>query len=238
MKILAIDCESTGLLEDPSCKATEVAWAVWDTDLDRMISSRSYTVNSLKEGEEISKEITELTGITTQQVRDHGVSAATMCEDVGKQMLMADYVMARNAPFDKGLLFLEFNRLEMNFPPTPWICTKMDVEYPEYVKGRTQSHIAADHGFVNPFPHWAMGDVLTMLRIHQVGKYGWGRVCELAASPMIRVTANVEYQERELAKDVGFNWNPQRKIWFKDIKKLKFEEERSEYKFEYFLEEL
>ena len=76
-----------------------------------------------------------------------------------------------------------------------------------------------------------------MLKIHQLGDYGWNRVCAMAKSPLLHVVAHVSYMENQKAKDFKFMWNPENKTWWKELKQLRFEEERGDYQFEYTVKE-
>lgn len=238
MKILAIDLETTGLPDNEEATVTEVSYALWDTEMCRLVNSRSYMIDITLRDLSVPEEITKLTGITTEMLKQHGVKHSFMIEDLLHQMNTCDALMARNAEFDKGFVAREMKTAGAEMPDKPWICTKNDVEYPDHVTGRSQSHIAADHGFVNPFPHWAIGDVLTMLRIHQVGDYGWETPLAMAKSPLVRVVANVSFDRKDEAKDLGFGWEPKAKKWFKDIRELKLEAEKESYTFSYATEVL
>lgn len=238
MRILAIDLETTGLLDDEEATVTEVSYALWDTDMDRLVKSNSYMVDITERDLSVPEEITKLTGITTHMLNLYGHSHKFMIEDLKKQMSVCHALMARNAEFDKGFVEREMKRAGAEMPDRPWICTRNDVEYPEHITGRSQSHVAADHGFVNPFPHWAIGDVLTMLRIHQMGDYGWETPLAMAQSPLLRVVANVSFERKDEAKELGFGWEPKTKKWFKDIRQLKFETEKESYTFSFATEEL
>ncbi len=231
MRILALDLETTGLMDNEHARVTEVAYAVWDTEFKRIARSKSYLVNCCEDGAEVPLEITELTGITSAILKEHGYTPAFMVEDLMKKIQNCEVVMARFAEFDKFFVEKEFKLQGETVPERTWLCTMKDVEYPASVTGKHQGHVAADHGFVNPFPHWGIGDVLTMLRIHELGGYGWDEPVKMAQSPMKRLVAKVSFDDRNKAKKEGFQWEPDKKQWFKDMRELKLKRDNPVYDF-------
>jgi len=236
MKICAIDLETTGLPdENPDVVITEVGYVVWETEINRTAFSQSFLVNSLKENEQISEEITQLTGITTEVVREYGIPRHQMITVLNKTFAMVDCVMARNAEFDHGMLKTEYKRDGQIFPTKPWICTKSDIDYPDWVRGRSQSHVAADYGFINPFPHTAMGDVMTMIKINQLGGFDLDKVFYHAKSPMVTLQAKVEKPwidkgvSTDKAKKAGFTFDSETKMWIKKIRESRLPEMKWEF---------
>jgi hypothetical protein len=116
----------------------------------------------------------------------------------------------------------------------PWIDTLTDIPYPAEISTRKLSYLAADHGFINPFQHRALFDVLTMLNV--LSRYELGAILEFQQIPWVTIQANVSYDDRMLAKEARFFWQaigdkkyPNK--WVKRIKKNVFEEEKASYRF-------
>lgn len=112
----------------------------------------------------------------------------------------------------------------------PWIDTTEDVPYPLEVKTRKLTHLAAEHGFVNPFPHRAVTDVLTTLRI--LSFYSTEEVERYAKAESKTLVANFERDdpEFEVKKDAvkrnGYRWTGAPEYqWKKSIKDFQVEEE-------------
>lgn len=107
-----------------------------------------------------------------------------------------------------------------------WIDTLTDIEYP---KGwnKQLTCLAAYHNFLNPFPHQAIGDVLTMLKV--LGYYPLEQVIESARTPMVAAKiVYVPFEEKEWPKSHGFfshYVNNKFKFWLKTFKANKFEAE-------------
>ena len=87
---------------------------------------------------------------------------------------------------------------------------------PPAITTRKLTHLAAEHGFLNPFPHRAVSDVLTMLKV--LSHYDIAPVLESARQPSFTVKACVSYDDREKAKARGYRWDAARKIWTKIVK--------------------
>ena len=95
-------------------------------------------------------------------------------------------------------------------------------------------YMAADFGFINPFPHRAQYDVLTMLKV--LSHFDIYKVLELSKVPMIVISARVDYDDKQKAKDRKYSWEkvgdktyPKR--WVKMIRENEFEKEQKESPF-------
>jgi DNA polymerase-3 subunit epsilon len=85
-------------------------------------------------------------------------------------------------------------------------------------------HLAAEHGFINPFAHRAMFDVLTMLMIFQ--RYDPAAALALAKEPVVTLKACVSYDDREKAKSRGYRWKDRQ--WLKAVRASEVEPERKD----------
>lgn len=213
MLILGVDFETTGL-DTTKDSATEAGAVLWDWEAKTPVLIYSKFVNA---SVPISQEITKLTGITQEMVTTYGEAESEIALNFQDLIEKADYICAHNAPFDKGV-YTELCK-RSNLKPTDklWLDTSVDVPYSEKLTGsRKLVHLAAEHGFVNPFAHRAVTDVLTMLMI--LAKYDINEVIENAKAIKITVMANTNYEQRELAKNAGFRWDAPIKAWTKVIK--------------------
>ncbi len=57
--------------------------------------------------------------------------------------------------------------------------------------------------------HRALFDVLTMLNI--LSKYNIDEIIKCAQSPLLRVTAHLDFDNKDLAIKSGFHWNKEKK---------------------------
>ena len=101
--------------------------------------------------------------------------------------------------------------------------TSIVLSLPKSLKTRTLTQLACENCFLNPFPHRAISDCLTAMKLLQA--YDWKMVEALANSPSMTIRANVSYDDRAKASERGYRWNAEKKIWFKEIKQMNLDEE-------------
>ena len=213
MIICGLDLETTGL--DPHKDViTEIGAVLWDTNLNMPIKFFNVLI---KIDVPVPEFIKNLTGITDELLQTHGIELSEALSDLRKFAAPALYSMAHNAPFDKG--FLE--AVEVKLPT--YIDSSVDVPYPENIQTRKLTHLAAEHGFVNPFAHRAVTDVLTMMQV--CSKYPWIETVTNAKTPNVALKAMVTFDNNHKAKGAGFRWEAGTKSWLKNIKENKVEAE-------------
>lgn len=225
MRLLGIDFETTGLSPETD-DVIEVGMCVWDTEHRQPIILDGFFVNW---GKTISEEVTKLNGVHDSYVREFGLFQGNALDRIMKLMARTEYVVAHNGElFDKPFYKEWFKRIFSYSDPDPkiWIDTRTDIDYPEGVRGL--KYIAADHGFLNPFAHRAVFDVLTMMVI--MDKYPLDEIIYSAQQPTIMVQCLVSYDDRQKAKDAGFYWDGERKQWRKSIKQHKYKPEEFPFK--------
>ena len=220
MRLLGIDFETTGL--DPQKdEITEIGYAVVDTDnYKKPLVLRSQLCSTQTA---IPKEITTLTGITNDLLSEVGVdvkSALVSLVSTAKKYGVSHFV-AHNAPFDRA--FLEENIKKAKIDPfeISWIDTKKDIPWAIPIRNTSLITVAAEHGFLNPFPHAALFDVFTMLKV--LGNYDINEVIKFRDEQVVFVRALVDFNNKDLAKKRGFFWQECEgkffdKQWVKAIK--------------------
>lgn len=215
--VLGIDLETTGLNPaDDVDVITEVGAILWDIVDNKPIALLSETVE-LEPGRTLSPEIMSLTGITPGMVRAPiAKPEPVVLDELGKLAAMAGYYCAHNAPFDRGFLGVALERNFMSLPVRPWIDTSVDVPYPPRIRTRNLTHLAADHGFLNPLSHRAVFDVATMLKV--LSLYSFDDVLLLNRSPSIKLIGTHGRDQNDDAKACGFRWDGERKEWFRIVK--------------------
>lgn len=217
--LLGIDIETTGL-EIGKDSVTEIGWAVWDTEKRALCSLHSHFV-TLPPGVVYSKELAVLTGFDADILDRYGKPLSTVLSLLGVEQF--DYFCAHNGlRFDKPFLQAvceSGGMAKMFFDTRPWIDTKIDLPLTYKPKSTALVYMAADHGFLNPFPHRALFDCLTMFKV--LSQYDIDKVIQSAMSPMVRLVAKVSYDGRQLAKDAGFFWDAEKKTWFIECRGIK-----------------
>lgn len=223
MKILGLDFETTGL-EPEYDRVIELGAVLWDTELRTPVRILSELILPDPDGlKELSQEVMDVTGLTKELINEYGRGFSQVLNYEFQSMLsQAEFIVAHNAPFDAAFLQKELIRVnktwEDQFKHLKWIDTRTDLPRHAYTKGKSASlgYMAADHGFINPFPHRAVTDVLTMLKL--MDHYPMDAIVERAKSPTITVCAKVSFEEKDLAKTAGFHWEPKAKLWLMNVK--------------------
>lgn len=169
-----------------------------------------------------------------------------------------DYLISHNAPYDKKMLtdYLDrtYGRGEIAFEYAGWhngmvknklwndsladitlkeklwIDSLTDIIFPPHFQSKSLAMLEYQHGFINPFPHRALTDCLSLLKI--VSHYDLGQMVELAKSPMVELVAMITppsnwKNEQELnafnkrkakISQAGFIWYPELKQWKLSVK--------------------
>lgn len=218
--VLGFDFETTGL--DPKVdRVIEVGAVLWDWERRQPMAIVSrlcwHEDNGLEP--EIPPFISKLTGITGRDLKDFSISTERAISEMFLNCPSDAIVMAHNAPFDLGFLQAECDRIpaKNKFASMPVIDSRTDLPLDNDLhKSKALVHLAATHGFVNPFAHRAIFDVLTMLKV--ASNYPLAQIIERSKSPTVEVTAHVSFEQKDLAKQAGFQWNPSDKSWRLKIK--------------------
>lgn len=228
MRLLAFDVETSGL--DPKKdRVIEFGWAVWDTDLHAPLMVRSFLCQPEPDEPLLTAEIQKLTGITPG-LRSLGHKRSTVLPTLLTDIvvLQPERVVAHNARFDRAFLFAEYARQGAEAPTVakaPWIDTMNHLPFAAPPVSRRLPHLAADHGFINPFAHRAVFDALTACLL--LDRYPLEEVLRRADSPNVIVRADVSYDDRDKAKVRRYSWEriddggkTYPKLWVKRLSKL------------------
>lgn len=230
MIICGVDVETTGL-DAAKDSIIEMAWVIVDTERPEKPLELVSTYFSVKDTI-ISEEIVNLTGITNRLLSSVGRPPKLALDKFSCDLLThkCDFIVAHNAPFDK--LFIDTALMTNQLLPIEqeWIDTQRDIEYPKSMRSRELVSLCAYHGFLNPFPHSAVFDVMSMLKL--VEHYNIEDILAYKAMPTVYLKALVSFDEKELAKARGFRWQEWEgrkfeKTWVKAVKQKFVEEEKA-----------
>jgi len=229
MIVAGIDFETTSV--DPhTCHPTEFALVLWEAETNKIIEPMSFLID-VPATIDIDNE--HITGISKRLVTTYGYRWEETQVYILQRLVFADYLMAHNVEFDRTILKRMVNwdnyYGEKPFDDSHWIDTMTDISYPEKIKTRSLPYLAAEHGFLNPFPHRALFDVMTMIQIASM--YDFNEILKYANSPNIWIRATVSFDDKQLAKDRYFKWDPTNKFWVKQVKELNidYEEEKADF---------
>ncbi|MGH7744616.1 MAG: 3'-5' exonuclease [Candidatus Dormibacteria bacterium] len=210
MILLSIDFETSGLNKE-SDRVTEVGAVLWSTTYSRAMETASYFV---KTDIVIPKEVTDLTGINSAMLKKFGYEDRDAFDDLVSMAEQADAFIGQNViQFDKIFFENWAKRYGQKIPEKLWIDIRTDLPG---VESKSLSYMAADAGFLNPFPHNAVADCLTVLRL--VAKHNIDDVVARAKQPNIVIRAHQERSRNADAKKAKFLWKPELKAWLKVIK--------------------
>ncbi len=212
MIVLGLDLETTGL-NPATDRIIEIGAVVWDVEQKKPLKLMSELIQPEIP---VPAEITKITGITNEDIEKHAISLSEGMQRLADLMPSCSYFVGHNGrEFDR--LFLEKAAEECGLKlHLPWIDTIHDIPYPDFIGTRKLTHLCAEHGFLNPFSHRAVFDVLSMLEVFS--KYDFSEVEKFQQSPEMKLIAKVSYDDRDKAKKAGFRWDPQGKAWYKKVK--------------------
>ena len=231
MLILGLDLETSGL-DEKECDILEFGAVLWHVKEKRPVRLFSQFNRDFKS--EVPPEIEKLIGLNASEVKRFGKPLRECLEDLNTLINSVEFVVAHNGKnFDKPFLENTYNSIGMKMPEKIWIDTMIDLPYPDGMNTRKLSYLACEHGFINPFPHRALTDVLTTLKI--LSQYDFEVIKEVAKSPLVQVIAQVSYDERHKPRQAGFRWDAERKYWFLDIRKALVP--TREFNFKHFINE-
>lgn len=240
MRILGIDFETTGL-DINNDRIIEAGLALYDTDTGLILDLQSLVFWD-DSYPEITPFIEELTGTKSEYVKEFG-NPIHMFPSYLEHYLSThrvDYFCAHNARnFDLPMLLAEILRsteieTTTKIKDIPWIDTKEDLPWDKEPESNKLKHLALDLEFINPLPHRALTDTLTMIKV--LMKFDIQRVVENSKVPSIVVRADVSFNDRDKAKQRKYSWErvgdlTYPKCWVKRIKLNKLEQERKEAPF-------
>jgi DNA polymerase-3 subunit epsilon len=216
--ILLVDTETTGLLPSEGAVMIEAAAILWSVRHSCILSCWSdLAANPTNEAEAIN----HIPAAALEGARPRERLVATVQAMASK----ADIVIAHRAEFDRQFL---------GDLGKPWVCSKFDIAWPESKLGDGLVFVAIAHGVPVTGAHRALTDCLLLARLFErVAERGHDMQAMFARAmrPKATFRALVSYDDRQLAKDAGFQWDGAAKTWtrtmaIEDAEALGFRTER------------
>jgi DNA polymerase-3 subunit epsilon len=232
MRVLGLDFETNGLntAED---RITEIGAVLWDVQTKTPLLMEGIYLHDDTYPPQPA-EIVRLTGITDSTLREFGLHprmGLARLEEICEKY-RPEYIVAHNGEnFDRPFLKCELSRSGVEAPvlsALPWIDTRADIPFDVEPESRRLKHLALDQGFINPFAHRAVFDVLTMLRV--LGGHDIEKVIAYQKIPFVVCRAMTNYDQKELAKAQRYSWEKigdkvYPKMWVKRVKENLLEQE-------------
>lgn len=214
--VLIIDVETNGFEPDEH-EVIEVGCILYNVENRTMVEVYSSLMRAKH------NEAEEVNGIPEGFVQKIRTKPKDVWETVAALAEEASAYVAHNAQFDQSFC-------EAHVPELPWVCTIEDFIWPKESNSRSLLATALAQGVGVVAAHRAINDCLTMAlcfdRIEDFQKR-MKVAYEHAKLPKATMIAKVSYNDRQLAKDHDFKWEPDEKKWkrymaIEDAKKLPF----------------
>ena len=199
METLAlIDVETQGL--DPAQhKVIEIGCVLWSVRYACVIAAWS----DLVQQESNEAEVTNRIPATALQLGLTQDSALTRLRNF---VARADLLVAHRAEFDASFL-PELGK--------PWVCSKFDIQWPGSKVGDGLVYVALALGVAVTTAHRALSDCLLLARIFEAAYQNGADIPALlqrAMRPKATFRGMQRFDENQLAKDAGFQWDGTKKI--------------------------
>lgn len=219
--ILIVDTETTGLDPNNGGQVLEIGAILFNIPtrtIMHMVSTLFYAE------ENPAYEINRIDVEATKKVKLYlsELSVSLICNLIPN----VDAIVAHNAKFDRKWIKTIPYLGELS-ERAKWICTKDDVVWP-LRKGTPLNlvHICCDLGVPIITNHRALDDCLLLCKaIDSIDDIDY--LLTESGKGRFLYEAHVSYDDRQLAKDHGFNWDADKRGWFglmkpDDIKSLPF----------------
>lgn len=215
--LLGIDFETTGVNPEAD-DIIEIGAVLMHCDITTWTLVESFS--DLVKPNKAAIQNAEIHGISENLARRYGWrSINAVFESIDEWRVTPDYIVAHNAPFEQS--FLKAAGIDLG---KPWIDTMTDIPYPPGKGKGTLTHIAADHGILNPFPHRALPDVLTMFQV--LSQYDLADVIKRASAVKVKLKAVCTFEQKDIAKSLGYRWDQAERAWWRDVPEYEVDAER------------
>lgn len=227
MIVVGLDFETTGLHPSDRVRVVEIAAHLYDIANGKSLAILNTFVH-YSDGHTIPQAMTDIHGISQEMYETYGMQDVAVWKQFMKMAKVAEAVMAHNAAFEHKFLKASFTRAGLMLPKIKWVDTCTDLPFPANIKSRKLEHLAAAHKVRLVNAHRALPDVNAMLAIAQ--QYDVEKIRQLSADPNVKVQALVTKLEKDKAKCRGFRWDPDRKIWWRNMKQAELDKCKFDFK--------
>lgn len=206
--LLILDWETTG--PDPSQhKRLELGLILYSVEHNAVLQSLS-TLLPISDDPNIALDINNIVPAAANEITKN--LAVGIFQQARAMAAACDYVVAHNAEFDRkwceGNIALAF-LLEL-----PWLCSCNDFSWPrQHRHGQKLIELALAHGIGVCSAHRALDDCNLLARLFEVMGDRLPAMVEAAAVPRYLFIAEVSFEQKDLAKVQGFNWDGKAKQW-------------------------
>ena len=227
--IAILDTETNGLSVEDNFLIELAIMLVWVDD-DGSVIGHMGPVSWLQDpGVELEPEITLITGLANHHLVGKQINDKAALGFLDR----ADLLVAQNAKFDLAWIEQRYPGLK----DKAWACSCSEIDWLKLgYEGRSQQHLLAQHGwFTNA--HRAAADVWSLFWLLQQRQRGPGdspvqthlqRLLQAAETPTVLVEAvNAPYSAKDRLKARAYRWDPDGRIWRKEMREEDLAAERS-----------
>lgn len=237
MIVLGLDFETTFTdpIDPKKALIVEVGAILWDTERKLPLFMYSNACKWTREHGEFDPRVTALTGLSLEDLNRYGKTRKELLSDLGQLIHESSAIVAHNGTnFDRPVFQAECSRENIPIEAKDWLDTSCDVPYPSHIDTRKLSFLGPAHGFLNPFSHRAVFDVLTMLKV-----LSFYRIDDvLARSKAEKVVLKAVTQKPWLdggisnakAKENGYRYDGSITAWTKTVLKAEVPDELKKLK--------
>lgn len=224
MRLLALDTETTGF-DFETDRIIELGYALWEDG--KILATESKFV--YRDGFPSSDPMAfRAHGISEETLKEFGFDPKDVFMSMKRLISLwrVDFIVGHNIKeFDIPFLKSDMNKEGLEIFARPMLDTRCDLPFEVPPDSNKLKYMAADFNFLNPFPHRALFDALTCLKVLE--KFDLTKVIEYSLIPSITIEAKVSYDTREKARARKFFWAPKEKKWLKKIKESELSQEIS-----------
>lgn len=223
--LIIIDTETTGV--DPvNDSVIEIGAILYSGELQTVITQVSFLLYAPDNPAESINHIPPKALLDLPKMMEEG-----MIYFLKALAVQASYAVAHNADFDRQ--WFDGNKLPVligsDSKPIRWLCTMNDMTWPKQTKPKESLvSLALHHGIGVSSAHRALTDCQLIAELfNRITHDEFLDVVKQALRPKGLFKAEVSFDEKQMAKDAGFQWNGDKKQWtrqmaLEDAEKLPF----------------
>ncbi len=224
-KVCIIDTETTGLDTD-ACEIIELGYQIIEFDSQGMFYKVLTEKNFFNEPEGIiSAEVTQVTGLTFEDVQGHAIP----WQEVEQDLADVSLCVAHNAGFDRPVL----ERYNAVFIDKIWGCSVAQIDWMALtdVGSRSQEFLCWKIGQFFYGAHRALDDVqaLTQLLSNEIGPnnataFSYLLQAVRVSKSLVKATG-APFDVKDDLRKRGYRWNVSERVWQKTIDDSKLQDE-------------
>lgn len=227
--VALLDTETTGL-DTSKDEVIELGYLIIEIDDEGRFYDVVKRFNQLQQpSTPLSPEITEVTGLTDEDLEGHSINWSEVESDLDNVSL----IVAHNAGFDRKIME-RYSQVSKN---RLWGCSVNDIDWKALgQKNRSQEWLVYAIGGCYYDAHRALDDVnaLSLLLSRTPDESDRPIFYELLQRSqqdlcIIKATGS-HFDEKDALKAIGYRWNTQERVWYKEVLASEFESDKEAIK--------